>query len=257
MVGTTSRNEPPLVGKVAIVTGASRKIGRAIALALAGQGAKVVVHARNSQDQIAGVAEEIRALGGEALPFLADVTDQASVKALVSGTLERFGGINILVNNAAIRDRTAFTAMSLARWREVTSVILDGAFLCARETAPYVLASRDGSIVNIGGITGHMGAGERAHVISAKAGLVGLTKALAVEFGPYNVNVNCVVPGDIGGARSATAGALPPLPGAANALLQRQGVPDEVAAMVLALCLPSGRYVTGQAIHVNGGMYLP
>ena len=250
-------SERELAGKVALVTGASRRSGRATALRLARHGAAVVVNARSAKEEIEAVAAEIRAAGGRAIAHLADVTDEQAVASMVQRAADEFGWVDILVNNAAIRAQSPFAEMSYAAWRNVTSIVLDGAFICSRATIPHMVRQGGGVIINIGGLTGHTGAFFRAHVVTAKAGLVGLTKALAVEFGAQGIRVNCVVPGRIGGQRSATAGHLAPTNNPANPALQREGDVDEVADMILALILPSGRYVTGQAIHVNGGLYMP
>ena len=246
-----------LEGRVALVTGAVRRIGRAIALALAGEGAAVVINTRRARDEADALAAEIAAGGGQALVQLADVTDEAAVQAMVEAALARFGRLDILVNNAADRRQTPLPEISLAEWRHITGIIVDGAFLCARACLPPMVAGGGGTIVNIGGVSAHTGAHDRAHVITAKAALVGLTKALAVEFADRGITANCVVPGKIGGRRSPTAGASPPMGGGAVPLLGREGTPEEVAAMVRQLCLPAGRYVTGQTLHVSGGMYLP
>ncbi len=167
------------------------------------------------------------------------------------------GPVDILINNAAVRRDDAFTAMSFKDWRLVMAVVLDGAFLMSRAVIPGMLAKSRGTIVNIGGLTAHTGASGRAHVSAAKAGLVGLTKALAVEFGASGITVNCVAPGRIGGPRSATAGKGGVIPGGGNPLVGREGDPQDIAAAVKLLCSPGGRYITGQTIHVNGGIYLP
>jgi 3-oxoacyl-[acyl-carrier protein] reductase len=246
-----------LDGQVALVTGAVRRIGRAIALALAGDGAAVVINARNSRDEADAVAAEIEALGGQALVHLADVTDEAAVQAMVETTLDRFGRLDVLINNAADRQQAPLTEISLAQWRHITGIIVDGAFLCVRASLPPMIAGGGGTIVNIGGATAHIGAHDRAHVITAKAALVGLTKAIAVEFADRGITANCVVPGHIGGRRSKTSGELPPMAGGAAPLVGRSGTPGEVAAIVHQLCLPASRYITGQTIHVSGGMVLP
>ena len=246
-----------LEGRVALVTGAVRRIGRAIALALAGEGAAVVINTRRSSAEAEALAAEIAAGGGQALVQLADVTDEVAVQAMVEATLARFGRIDILVNNAADRRQAPLTEISLAEWRHITGIIVDGAFLCARACLPPMLAGGGGTIVNIGGVSAHIGAHHRAHVITAKAALVGLTKAIAVEFADRGVTANCVVPGKIGGRRSRTAGASPPMGGGAAPLVGREGTPEDVAAVVRQLCLPAGRYITGQTLHVSGGMYLP
>jgi 3-oxoacyl-[acyl-carrier protein] reductase len=246
-----------LAGRVALVTGAARRIGRAIALALAADGAAVVINTRASRDEAEAVAAEIEGQGGQALVQLADVTDEAAVQGMVDAALARFGRLDILVNNAADRRQAPLTAISLAEWRHVNGIIVEGAFLCARACLPVMVAGGGGAIVNIGGASAHTGAHERAHVVTAKAALIGLTKAIAVEFAARGVTANCVVPGWIGGQRSKTAGAAPAMGGGAAPLVGREGTPEDVAAAVRQLCLPAGRYVTGQTIHVNGGMYLP
>jgi 3-oxoacyl-[acyl-carrier protein] reductase len=234
-----------------------RRIGRAIVLELADGGAAVVINARSSREEAESVAAEIEACGGQALVHLADVTDEAAVEAMVAATLERFGRLDILVNNAADRQQAPLTAISFADWRHITGIIIDGAFLCARACLPHMIAGGGGTIVNIGGVSAHVGAHNRAHVITAKAALVGLTKAIAVEFAERAITANCVVPGKIGGERSKTSGESPPMGGGAGPLVGREGTPEEVAALVRQLCLPESRYITGQTLHVSGGMYLP
>jgi 3-oxoacyl-[acyl-carrier protein] reductase len=253
----TTNGTGELAGRVALVTGGVRRIGRAIALGLARKGAAVVVNARSSRDEAEDAVREIEALGGTARAMLADVTDEAAVGGMVAAIGRDLGGVDILVNNAADRREAAFTEMSFADWRAIIAVVLDGAFLCSRAVVPGMVAKGHGTIVNIGGVTAHVGATRRAHVLAAKAGLVGLTKALAVEFGPAGITVNCVVPGRIGGARSVTSGQGGAIPGGGHPLVGREGTPEDVAAAVMLLCGPGGRYITGQTIHVSGGIYLP
>jgi 3-oxoacyl-[acyl-carrier protein] reductase len=250
-------NEGELGGRGALVSGAGRRIGRAIALALAGDGAAIVINTRRSRAEAEAVAAEIENRGGQALVQLADVTDEAAVQAMVEAALARFGRLDILINNAADRQQTPLTEISLAQWRHITGTIVDGAFLCARACLPAMIAGGGGTVVSIGGVSAHTGAHDRAHVITAKAALVGLTKAIAVEFADRGVTANCVVPGKIGGKRSSTAGESPAMGGGAQPIVGRTGTPEDVAAVVRQLCLPAGRYVTGQTIHVSGGMYLP
>ena len=245
-----------VAGKVALITGASRRIGRATALRLADCGADLVIHAKASREEADAVAQEVRTRGRRAFVHMADVTDEAAVAAMMQAIGETFGRLDILVNNASVRRHAGFLSMSLAEWREILAVILDGAFLCSRAALPLMIAGGGGVIVNIGGVTAHVGAMERAHVSTAKAGLIGLTKALAVEFAAANVRVNCVVPGKIGGQRSASSGRGMQEEGN-RPLLGRMGEVDEAAAMIAAMCLPMSGYMTGQTIHVSGGMYLP
>lgn len=244
-----------LAGKAAFITGASRRIGRATALGLAREGADLLLNARSARDEVEGVAAEVRALGRRAAVVMGDVTDEAAVKHMVEDAAAAFGRIDILVNNAAIRRQVPFTEMSYAEWREIMAVILDGAFLMCRAVLPVMVAGGGGTIVNIGGVSAHIGARNRAHVSAAKAGIVGLTKALAVEFSDRNVTVNCLAPGKIGGERSASAGASPKMP--AEIPLGREGEIEEAAGMVVALCLPQARFMTGQTVHVSGGLYMP
>ena len=246
-----------LHGKVALLTGSVRRNGRAMAQALAAEGASIVINARSSQREAQEVTAELETMGCAAMAYLADVTDETAVAGMVDATVERFGGLHILVNNAANRRQRPFLEIGYDEWRAILSVILDGAFLCSRAALPHMVEAGGGSIINIGGVAGHAGAVERAHVATAKAGLVGMTKALAVEFADKGITVNCVVPGRIGGERPASAGEAPPPVGGRGPLVGREGTFEEVAGMVLALCLPSGRFITGQAIHVSGGMYMP
>ncbi len=243
-----------LEGRVAIVTGGARNIGRAIALALAEGGAAVVVNARTSLADAQSVAAEIESRGGKAMAHLADVTDEEAVGVMVSEAVKRFGRLDMLVNNAAVRDVTRLDDIDLATWRYVTGIILDGAFICSKASLAQLRESGAGAIVNIGGMSGHTGAMGRPHVVAAKLGLVGLTRALAHDLAPDGITVNCVVPGLIDTQRVAGQGQA-----AAHLndpLVGRRGMPEEVAATVRFLAGPNARYVTGQDWHVNGGAYL-
>lgn len=250
-VGLRSGEE--LAGKVALVTGGARNIGRAIARSLAAGGASVMVNAKTSRSE---AEKTVGMIGDKADLHIADVTKPQDVQRLVEATVKRFGRLDFLVNNAAVRYETAFADMSYDEWRSVLSIVLDGAFLCAKAVMPHLVKAGGGTIVNIGGQTGHKGAAERAHVITAKAGLAGMTKALALDLAPHKITVNCVVPGTIDSQRG-----LPGVPDRpAHRLtvppIGRRGEPEEIAAMVRMLCGPDARYITGQAIHVNGGGYL-
>ena len=244
-----------LKGRVALVTGASRNIGRAIALDLADAGAAVVVNTRASREAADAVVHEIETRGGQALLAIADVTDEAAVHSVVEAAVSRLGRLDIVVNNAAIRPERSFAEMSLADFREVMALIVEGAFICAHAALPHLRRSDGAAIVNIGGTTGHTGAAGRAHVVAGKAGLVGLTKALAHELSPEGITVNCVVPGLI--ATRERTGTVPGVHLRSPPLVGRRGQPEDVAAMVRHLVGPAGRYITGQTIHVNGGAFLP
>jgi 3-oxoacyl-[acyl-carrier protein] reductase len=245
-----------LKDRIAIVTGAARNIGRAIALEMAGAGASVVINARTSGDAAFEVLRTIEAAGGKGLVHLADVSDPAAVSGMMEAAVARFGRIDILVNNAANRPETSFENLEWQEWRSVLSVILDGAYLCARAALPHLCKSDLASIVNIGGMSAHAGAAGRAHVVAAKAGLVGLTRALAHDLGPKGITVNCVVPGLIATERGKSGGVAPAHHATHDTLVGRRGTPEDVAGVVRFLCEPSARYITGQTIHANGGAYL-
>lgn len=242
-----------LDGSVALVTGGARNIGREIALELARAGAAVVVNAKTAGAEIASVVAEIEANGGRARAVLADVTDSAAVARMVGAAIESFGRLDVLVNNAALRDEVPFGELSFTQWRAVLDVVLDGAFLCTKAALAHLRASGRGAIVNIGGLTGHTGARNRAHVVTAKAGLAGLTRALAHDFSGEEITVNCVVPGLIDTVRT---GAVPGHHAERKTLVGRMGKPEDIAATVRWLVGPAARYVTGQTIHLNGGTYL-
>jgi len=244
-----------LGGKVAFITGASRRIGRATALGLAGLGAEIVVTARIARGELEGVAEEVRGLGSRATAALGDVTRESDVSRMVAEAMDAHGRIDILINNAAIRRACPLTEMSLEEWREINAVVLDGAFLMCRSIIPIMIEQGGGTIVNVGGVSGHIGAKERAHVATAKAGLAGLTKAIAVEFADKGITANCVAPGKIGGKRSSTSGASPEM--SVPILLGRHGEIDEASGMIVSMCLPHARFMTGQTVHVSGGLYMP
>jgi 3-oxoacyl-[acyl-carrier protein] reductase len=244
-----------LDGKVAIVTGAGRNIGRAIALALADAGASVVVNARSNRAEAEAVAREIEAGGGKAVAHLGDVADAAAVRAMTDAALKQFGRIDILVNNAALRREKPFAEMSYAEWREIMDVTLDGAFHCVKACLPALRQSGAGTVINIGGLSAHTGAKHRAHVVTAKAGLIGFTRALAHDLSDDGITVNCVVPGLIGTPRPK--GQPEPAHHLTHGTISgARGTPEDVAATVRFLCSPAARYITGQAVHVNGGAYL-
>lgn len=248
--------ERKLTGRAALVTGASRNIGRAIAVALGAEGASVLVHAARDRGAAQETAAAVVAAGGKAETTIADLADPSSADAIVAAAEAAFGRLDILVNNAAIRPEAKIDDISGEDWRRVMAVCLDSAFFVSKAALRLLRSSDAGAICNIGGLTGHTGALHRAHVIAAKAGLVGLTKALAHELSPEGITVNCVSPGLIETNRAATGGRSPKHHASRTNLVGRRGLPEEVAAAVRYLCGPDGRYVTGETLHVNGGAYL-
>lgn len=242
--------ERELEGRVALVTGASRNIGRAIAAALGAGGARVLVHTHRDRAGAEETADLVRAAGGEAAVTLGDLADPDVPARVVEAALAAFGALDILVANAAIRPEASVEELSFEDWRRVMALCLDGAFLLTKAALPALKRSERGAIVTIGGMSGHSGAANRAHVVAAKAGLAGLTKALAHELGAQGITVNTVSPGLIETRRQ---GHEPAHHAGRATPLGRRGTPEEVAAAVRMLCGPDARYITGQTLHVNGG----
>lgn len=239
----------PLADKVAIVTGAGKNIGRCIALALAADGASVVVNGRSNKASVESVAGEISEAGGKALPFLADVSQEAAVAAMIAAATETFGGVDIAVSNAALRRQTPFLKMSFAEWREIVAVSLDGAFLLARHALPSMVARGGGAFIGISGVSHHIGFRDRAHVNAAKSGLEGLVRGLAREFAEHKISVNAIAPGVVSHAGTT-------YPSDLGIPMGRPAHEEEIANMVRFLVNPQNNYVTGQTIHVNGGWHL-
>jgi 3-oxoacyl-[acyl-carrier protein] reductase len=246
--------EKELSGRVALVTGAGRNIGHAMAKALAAGGAAVIVNVRSNTSEAEQVVREIERDGGKAIVAVADVADEKAVLAMVADAARQLGRIDYLVNNASLRQERLFEEMTFTEWRNVLGVTLDGAFHCAKACLPHLKASGAGAIVNIGGLSAHTGSKHRAHVIAAKLGLVGFTRGLAHDLAKDHVTVNLVAPGTIDTARRSDV-AQPAHHLTNNTLTGQRGAPDDVAAMVRFLCGPGARYITGQTIHVNGGSY--
>jgi 3-oxoacyl-[acyl-carrier protein] reductase len=245
----------PLQNKVALVTGAGKNIGRCIALALARDGAAVLINGRSDKAAVDAVVGEITAAGGSAMAAMGDVSDPAVAPRLASEAMKAFGGVDILVSNAGLRRQTSFLDMKFEEWREIMSVALDGAFLLGKAFIPQMVARKQGgAFVAISGISTHVGTPNRCHVSASKSGLEGLMRALAVELAPHRITCNALSPGAIDTARAASAGPRPvenrPIP------LKRFGTVEEIAAMVRLLVGPEGTFITGQTIHVNGGEFL-
>ncbi len=246
-----------LAGKVALVTGGARNIGRAISLSLAAGGATVMVNANTSRAAGEETVSMIIKAGGKAALHIADVTDPKAVAQLVAETVRQFGRIDMVINNAAIRAETPFEKITFEEWKRVIAIGLDGTFLVTQACLPHLIKSGSGAVVNIGGLTGHKGALHRSHVVAAKGGLAAMTKAVALDLAQYNITVNCVVPGTVETIRGLPG--APPRPDTRLSLppAGRRGAPEEIAAMVRVLCGPDSRYITGQSIHVNGGGLMP
>jgi len=242
-----------LSGRVALVTGAGRNIGRAIALALAAGGASVAVNVRGNAAEADVVVKEITAKDGKAKAFIADIADAAAVEKMVAGAVAHFGRVDCLINNAALRREKPLDEMTYAEWREVMSVTLDGVFHCVKACLPQLKASGAGAIVNIGGLSAYTGSKRRAHVVTAKAGLIGFTRALAHDLADSRITANLVSPGLIGTPRS---GPEPQHHLVHSTLTGERGAPEEIAHAVRFLCGPGARYITGQQIHVNGGAFM-
>jgi 3-oxoacyl-[acyl-carrier protein] reductase len=245
-----------LAGKIALVTGAGKNIGRAIALTLARDGAAVAVNGRSDAAAVEDVVATIRAAGGTAVAVMGDVSDHEQARGVVGEAVQALGGLDILVSNAGLRRQTPYLDISLAEWREIMSVALDGAFFLSQAAIPHLLRRGGGAIVAMSGMSNHVGTPNRAHVSASKAGLEGLMRSLAVEFGGQNIRANCIAPGAIDTVRGASAGPLPGTLTLEGTPLGRRGTVDEIAGTVRLLVGPEGAYITGQTIHVNGGVYL-
>ena len=242
--------------RVALVTGGGRNIGRAICLALASDGVAVVVNVRSSENEAQAVVDEIKAAGGSAIVCLADITDRKAVDAMMQKVRGTYGRLEILVNNAAIRHEATFEETSYAAWRNALDVCLDGAFHCTQSALPLLKESDAGCVISIGGLTAHTGAGHRVQVVTAKAGLVGFTRALANDLAEFGITANCISPGLIKTRRGASNVHSPHHHAERKNLVGRRGQPEEIAEAVRWLSGPGGRYITGQVMHVNGGAYL-
>lgn len=244
-----------LSDKVAIITGASRGIGRIIAAALAAQGAKVVASARNAE-ALESLAAEIKAQGGDVVAVVADVAVEADANNLIEQAVANYGKVDILINNAGITRDGLLLRMKSDDWDAVLDTNLKGAFLCTRAAAKFMSKQRYGRIINVSSVVGEMGNAGQANYCASKAGLLGLTKSVARELARRNVTVNAVTPGFIvtdmtenmtDKAREAMTEQIP---------LGRLGEAEDVANAVLFLASDQSSYITGQVLGVNGGMYM-
>lgn len=242
-----------LAGKVALITGGARNIGRAISLELAAGGAAIAVNTRGSADDGTSLVEEIRGAGGDAELFLADIADGNACKTMVANALKRFGRIDYLVLNASIRTERPFLELSFDEWNTPLSITLNGAFHLTQACIPSMLQNGGGSIVTLGGTQSLNGAAKRVHGSVAKAGLLGFTRGIAREFADRGIRANMIAPGQMDTVRAgkrtvpATADHIP---------MKRKGGPDEIATTIRFLCGPGASYITGQTLYVNGGLFM-
>ncbi len=241
-----------LEGKVALVTGSGRNIGRSIALALAKDGADVVINARTNQQEAEAVAAEVVELGRKALPLLADIGDRGQLESMLDQALAEFGHIDIVVNNAASRPHQPFAEMTYDDWRGILAIDLDSAFISTKAALPGMLERQWGRVISLSGLQAFQGRHGGAHISAAKVGLIGLTRALATELGPSGIVVNCIVPGMIDTAREGASATRTPAR-LAEIPVGRLGNTDDIASLCAYLCSDSAGFLNGQTIHVNGG----
>jgi 3-oxoacyl-[acyl-carrier protein] reductase len=248
-----SSHTQELAGKVALVTGGAKNIGRSTALELARAGAAVAVNTRASRDQGERVVQEIRSAGGEAELYIADIANATAVKSMVTNVLSRFGRVDFLVLNASVRTEKPFLELSYEEWRTPLAITLDGALYLAQACIPSMLQNGGGSIVTLGGMQSLSGAKNRIHGSVAKHGLVGFTRGVAREFADRGIRANCIAPGTMDTTRAAGRAA----PAGEQLIpMKRRGAPEEIATTVRFLCGPAASYITGQTLHVNGGQMM-
>jgi 3-oxoacyl-[acyl-carrier protein] reductase len=246
-----------LAGKVALVTGAQQGIGKAIALAYGREGASVVLNYLDNQTAAEEIASQIRALGQRAVPLAGDVARAADVRRMVEAG-ESLGGIDILVNNAGIFPRVEFLDMTEAQWDEVLNVNLKGTFLCTQAVAQKLVErARAGAVINLASSAAFRSSPRGVHYVASKAGIVGVTRATALELAPYRVRVNAIAPGTTDTAQPRYGMSEEELQAAGRQVpLGRMGTPEDVADLAVFLASEEARHITGQTLHVNGGQYL-
>ncbi|XP_010682862.2 3-oxoacyl-[acyl-carrier-protein] reductase 4 [Beta vulgaris subsp. vulgaris] len=242
---------------VAIVTGASRGIGKATALALGKAGCKVLINYARSSKEAEEVAKEVEACGGQALTFGGDVSQEADVESMMKAAIDAWGTVDILVNNAGITRDGLLMRMKRAQWQDVIDLNLTGVYLCTQAAAKIMMKKKKGRIINITSVVGLIGNAGQANYSAAKAGVIGLTKSVAKEYGSRGINVNAIAPGFIASDMTAKLGEdiekklLNAIP------LGRYGQPEEVAGLIEFLALhPAASYITGQVLTIDGGMVM-
>ena len=242
--------------KVAIVTGAAKNIGRATCESLSKLGYNILVHANTDKDGADETVKLIKKNGIESSRFIGDLTKQDTASDLVVEA-SKLGNISALVNNASQREFNKFDDMTFDDWRFVMSINLDSLFHTCKAVIPEMKKNNWGRIINLGGLSAHISAIGRAHVITSKSAVVGFSRALAMEYAETGITINTVVPGLIDTIRGASAGSSLVHPSHSNPPVGRKGYPEEVATMISNLCGPNSDFITGQTIHVNGGSYFP
>ena len=242
--------------KVAIVTGAAKNIGRATCESLSKLGFNVLVHANSDKDGALETLNIVKRNGVDADIMIGDLTIEETSKQLVNEA-SNLGEISILVNNASQREFNKFDDMTFDQWRFVMSINIDTLFHTCKAVIPEMKKNNWGRIVNLGGLSAHISAIGRAHVITSKSAVIGFSRALAMEYAESGITINTVVPGLIDTVRGASAGRSLVHPSHSNPPIGRKGYPVEVATMISNLCGPNSDFITGQTIHVNGGSYFP
>ncbi|MEQ8195471.1 MAG: SDR family oxidoreductase [Rhodospirillales bacterium] len=252
----TDRNNE-LAGKIAIVTGASRNIGRAIALELARGGADVTVNGQSDKAAAESVAEEIRKMGRKAHVVIADISKQEDVDRIVAETVKELGGVDILVNNAAARSRKDFTELTFAEWERVRSIACDGALRLCIAAVPHMIKRGGGSIVGIHGMGSYSGSSKGAHKSAVKDAMSAFHRGMAADLGKHNINANVGVVGSFDTDRASGSGDAISQTADAKVPMGRKGTPQDMANLIRFLCGPYGHYISGQTIHVNGAALMP